>query len=80
MWPGEYWRLYTDAIVHTIHRRVFEHVKHLSEAEMERCTRLCSTPPTRVLHARVRKSLKTGRMSAMQVQKSAKSAQAVENK
>ena len=45
MWPGEYWRLYTDAIVHTIHRRVFEHVKHLSEAEMERCTRLCSTPP-----------------------------------
>ncbi len=32
MWPGEYWRLYTDAIVHTIHRRVFEHVKQLSEA------------------------------------------------
>ncbi len=34
MWPGAYWRLYTDAIVHTIHRRVFEHVKQLSEADM----------------------------------------------
>jgi len=33
MWPGEYWRLYTDSIVHTIHRRVFEHVKKLSEAD-----------------------------------------------
>jgi uncharacterized membrane protein YhaH (DUF805 family) len=34
MWPGEYWRLYTDAIVHGIHRRVFEHVKQLSEADV----------------------------------------------
>jgi uncharacterized membrane protein YhaH (DUF805 family) len=33
MWPGIYWRLYTDAIVHSIHRRVFEHVKRLSEAD-----------------------------------------------
>ena len=36
MWPGEYWRLYTDAIVHTIHRRVFEHVKQLSESDSKR--------------------------------------------
>lgn len=34
MWPGQYWRLYTDAIVHTIHRRVFEHVKQLSESDV----------------------------------------------
>jgi len=33
MWPGQYWRLYTDSVVHTIHRRVFEHVKQLSEAD-----------------------------------------------
>jgi uncharacterized membrane protein YhaH (DUF805 family) len=34
MWPGEYWRLYTDSIVHTIHRRVFEHVKQLAESDV----------------------------------------------
>jgi hypothetical protein len=33
MWPGEYWRLYTDSIVHSIHNRVFEHVKQLAEAD-----------------------------------------------
>ena len=33
MWPGQYWRLYTDSVVHTIHRRVFEDVKQLSEAD-----------------------------------------------
>jgi len=33
MWPGGYWRLWTDAIVHSIHRRVFVHVKELSEEE-----------------------------------------------
>jgi len=36
MWPGEYWRLWTDAIVHNIHRRVFEHVKRLAEADVQR--------------------------------------------
>lgn len=34
MWPGAYWRLWTDAIVHSIHRRVFVHVKELSEADV----------------------------------------------
>ncbi len=33
MWPGAYWRLWTDAIVHSIHHRVFVHVKELSEEE-----------------------------------------------
>jgi uncharacterized membrane protein YhaH (DUF805 family) len=33
MWPGAYWRLWTDAIVHSIHHRVFAHVKALSEED-----------------------------------------------
>lgn len=33
MWPGFYWRIWTDAIVHSIHQRVFEHVKNLAEAD-----------------------------------------------
>jgi hypothetical protein len=32
MWPVAYWRLWSDAIVHQIHLRVFRHVKQLSEA------------------------------------------------
>jgi hypothetical protein len=33
MWPAAYWRLYTDEIVRSIHRRVFEQVKRLAEAD-----------------------------------------------
>jgi len=33
MWPVSYWRLWSDAIVHQIHMRVFQHIKRLSEAE-----------------------------------------------
>lgn len=33
MWPTEYWRLWSDAIVHQIHLRVFRHIKQLSEAD-----------------------------------------------
>jgi hypothetical protein len=33
MWPGLYWRLWTDAIVHAIHRRVFAQIKRLAEAD-----------------------------------------------
>ena len=33
MWPVAYWRLWSDAIVHQIHLRVFRHIKHLAEAE-----------------------------------------------
>jgi uncharacterized membrane protein YhaH (DUF805 family) len=32
MWPVAYWRLWSDAIVHQIHLRVFRHIKRLSEA------------------------------------------------
>lgn len=31
MWPVAYWRLWSDAIVHQIHVRVFRHIKQLSE-------------------------------------------------
>jgi hypothetical protein len=33
MWPGMYWRLWTDQIVHQIHGRVFLHVKKLAEED-----------------------------------------------
>jgi uncharacterized membrane protein YhaH (DUF805 family) len=36
MWPGMYWRLWTDAIIHSIHNRVFHHVKALAEADVHR--------------------------------------------
>jgi uncharacterized protein DUF805 len=36
MWPGMYWRLWTDAIIHAIHNRVFNHVKDLAEADAHR--------------------------------------------
>ena len=32
MWPGFYWRIWTDA-VHSIHQRVFEHVNNLAEED-----------------------------------------------
>lgn len=32
MWPVVYWRLWSDAIVHQIHLRVFRHIKQLAEA------------------------------------------------
>jgi uncharacterized membrane protein YhaH (DUF805 family) len=36
MWPGQYWRLWTDAIIHSIHDRVFHHVKELAESDAHR--------------------------------------------
>ena len=33
MWPGAYWRLWTDTIVHQIHLRVFRQVKKLAEQD-----------------------------------------------
>ena len=33
MWPVSYWQLWSNAIVHQIHLRVFRHIKHLAEAE-----------------------------------------------
>ena len=31
LWPAEYWRWWSDAIIHRIHLRVLNHVKELSE-------------------------------------------------
>ncbi|MFL6416061.1 MAG: SRPBCC family protein [Bryobacteraceae bacterium] len=31
LWPAEYWRWWSDAIVHRIHARVLEHIRSLSE-------------------------------------------------
>ncbi|HXC99171.1 MAG TPA: DUF805 domain-containing protein [Verrucomicrobiae bacterium] len=31
MWPSDYWALWSDEIIHTIHLRVLHHVKQLSE-------------------------------------------------
>jgi uncharacterized membrane protein YhaH (DUF805 family) len=31
LWPAEYWRLWSDAIIHRIHLRVLRHIKTLSE-------------------------------------------------
>ena len=31
MWPAGYWQLWSDQIIHTIHRRVLNHVKQLAE-------------------------------------------------
>lgn len=33
MWPVSYWRLWSDAIVHQVHMRVFRQIKGLAEAE-----------------------------------------------
>jgi uncharacterized membrane protein YhaH (DUF805 family) len=33
MWPVSYWRLWSDAIIHEIHMRVFRHIKRLAEAK-----------------------------------------------
>ena len=33
LWPGEYWRWWSDAIIHRIHLRVLNHVKALAERD-----------------------------------------------
>lgn len=33
MWPVTYWQIWSDQIIHTIHRRVLRHVKTLAEAD-----------------------------------------------
>jgi hypothetical protein len=33
MWPASYWRLWSDAIVHHIHLRVFRHIRQLAERD-----------------------------------------------
>lgn len=36
LWPSEYWRWWSDAIIHRIHLRVLNHVKRLSEENGQR--------------------------------------------
>jgi hypothetical protein len=31
MWPGQYWRIWSDFIIHRIHNRVLKHIRKLSE-------------------------------------------------
>ena len=33
LWPAEYWRWWSDAIIHRIHLRVMNHIRALAEAE-----------------------------------------------
>ena len=33
LWPSEYWRVWSDKIIHAIHLRVLKHVKQLAEAD-----------------------------------------------
>jgi hypothetical protein len=32
LWPAEYWRLWTDVVVHHVHQRVLEHIRVLAES------------------------------------------------
>lgn len=34
LWPAEYWRRWSDAVVHHIHRRVLAHIRRLSEENL----------------------------------------------
>jgi uncharacterized protein YndB with AHSA1/START domain len=36
LWPAQYWRLWSDMVVHHIHRRVLEHIRALAEADAQR--------------------------------------------
>jgi uncharacterized protein YndB with AHSA1/START domain len=33
LWPAQYWKWWSDAIIHRIHRRVLDHVRELAEQE-----------------------------------------------
>jgi Polyketide cyclase / dehydrase and lipid transport len=33
LWPAQYWRIWSQAIIHRIHMRVLNHIKNLAEAE-----------------------------------------------
>lgn len=39
MWSGAYWRLWTDGLIHSIHRHVFEHIKQMAEADVRESAR-----------------------------------------
>jgi hypothetical protein len=33
MWPSDYWSVWSDVIIHRIHRRVLDHVRDLAETD-----------------------------------------------
>lgn len=33
LWPAEYWRWWSDSVIHHIHRRVLDHIRALSESQ-----------------------------------------------
>jgi hypothetical protein len=33
MWPAQYWRWWSDAIIHKVHRRVLDHIRMLAESQ-----------------------------------------------
>lgn len=35
MWPVSYWQLWSDQIIHSIHRRVLEHIKKVAERDSQ---------------------------------------------
>jgi hypothetical protein len=43
MWPSHYWRLWSDAIVSRVHRRVFENVKQLADVKRPLCRSTMNT-------------------------------------
>jgi hypothetical protein len=45
MWPAAYWSLWSDAIVHQIHLRVFRHVKRLAESSDLQASHPMATDP-----------------------------------
>jgi len=40
LWPAPYWRLWSDAIIHRIHMRVLEHIRHEAEGSTPKVTEL----------------------------------------
>jgi hypothetical protein len=36
LWPSNYWRLWSDAIIHRIHLRVLNHIRNLAEEDVFR--------------------------------------------
>jgi hypothetical protein len=40
LWPAGYWRIWSDQIIHTVHKRVLDHVRELSEKD-----RVAAVPP-----------------------------------
>jgi hypothetical protein len=59
LWPGEYWRWWSDAIIHRIHLRVLNHVKMLAEKEANAFLAAHGAAPQRQIgHLRLQQPLR----------------------